>query len=355
MIGAGIAGLGCARHLAQKGKRVVLLEQNEPGSAASGVNAGTLAYQNKREPLLAFYREALEEWARLRHTLGEIGHGQPGGLHVASATERAELERVSLARAAIGEPVEWLEGRKLRTRAPWLGPEVDAATYCGRDGYANPQLACLALAAECRRAGVTVVSRARVRGAALRNRRHALDTSAGDFEAEAAVIAAGPWSAGVASLFGRELGVGSSLIVLSVTEPAPSFIDAVVTHVSGRLTLKRLANDSVLIGGGWPGKGRFEPYEPGIDAASLQHNLRYAAAIVPALAEMRLVRAWAGFESVTRDGLPILAALGGEPMLVACVPTAAGLTAGPLMGRLAGELVLGKALPEYARPFARGS
>ena len=179
-----------------------------------------------------------------------------------------------------------------------------------------------------------------------------------------AVIGAGPWSAGVASLFGHELGVGSSLIVLSVTEPTPSPIDAVVTHVSGRLTLKRLANATVLIGGGWPGKGPFEPYEPGIDATSLQHNLRYAAAIVPALAEMRLVRAWAGFESVTEDGLPILAALGGlpilaalggEPILVACVPTAAGLTAGPLMGRLAGELVLGEALPEYARPFARAS
>ena len=80
VVGGGLAGLATAWRLAQSGRRTVLLERLVPAGAASSANAGTLAIQNKRPPLLPFFRDALAEWARVAEELGaEIGYGKPGG------------------------------------------------------------------------------------------------------------------------------------------------------------------------------------------------------------------------------------------------------------------------------------
>ncbi len=179
-----------------------------------------------------------------------------------------------------------------------------------------------------------------------------LTTPAGDIEAAGVAIAAGPWSARVATLFGHALPVRPSLIVLSVTAPAPSVMDALITHVTGRLTMKQFANGSVLVGGGWPGRGQIEPYAPGVDSLVIQHNLAFAVAVVPALVRLTLLRSWGGFEAESADGLPLLGRLSDDPPLVLCLPTAAGWTAGPLMGRLAAALMEGEGLPDWARPMA---
>ncbi|MBM3542623.1 MAG: FAD-binding oxidoreductase, partial [Alphaproteobacteria bacterium] len=203
-----------------------------------------------------------------------------------------------------------------------------------------------------RRAGAEVLPHTPVTAARRGGAGYALTTPAGDIETAAVAIAAGPWSAHVAALFGHVLVVRPSLIVLSVTAPAPPVMDALVTHVTGRLTMKQFANGSVLIGGGWPGRGQLEPYAPDVDGLVVQHNLAYAAGVVPALARLALLRSWGGFEAETADGLPLLGHLSDDPPLVLCLPTAAGWTAGPLMGRLAAAMVSGDALPEWARPMA---
>src|SRR5215468_9302096 len=73
VIGAGVQGLTTALYLAREGRDVLVLERGDPWREASGVNAGSLAIQNKRLPLVAVARAALEQWATWQRELGDIG------------------------------------------------------------------------------------------------------------------------------------------------------------------------------------------------------------------------------------------------------------------------------------------
>lgn len=354
VVGGGLAGLATAWRLAQTGQRTVLLERRVPAGAASSANAGTLAIQNKRPPLLPFFRDALAEWARVAEELGtEIGYGKPGGFHIARSAEDAErLRKNHEIHGVLGLAGEWLDAKTARAEAPWLGGGIVAATCSPMDAYADPLRAGSAMAGAAQASGAAILNGTELRAAARDGSGWRLETSMGALRAGAVAIAAGPWTGRIAALFGANLPVHPSLIMLSVTEPAPRFMDRIVTHVAGNLTVKQVKNGSCLIGGGWPGAGDFDAERPGIDPLMLRHNLRLAADVVPGLANLRLARSWANFEAQTPDGLPICGAVPGLDGLFVVLPTAGGWTAAPLMGRLMARLIAAGETPATLAPAA---
>jgi glycine/D-amino acid oxidase-like deaminating enzyme len=77
VIGGGVSGLCAALYLARGGAEVVLLEAGMIAGQGSSANAGTLALQNKRPPMLPFFIEGVEEWRRLAESLElDIGYGR---------------------------------------------------------------------------------------------------------------------------------------------------------------------------------------------------------------------------------------------------------------------------------------
>jgi sarcosine oxidase subunit beta len=65
------------------------------------------------------------------------------------------------AAAEHGLALELLGKDALRSRAPWLGPEVVGASLCAEDGQANPRLVGPAFARLARRLGADVREHAR--------------------------------------------------------------------------------------------------------------------------------------------------------------------------------------------------
>nr|MBA3347652.1 FAD-binding oxidoreductase [Actinomycetota bacterium] len=119
-----------------------------------------------------------------------------------------------------------------------------------------------------------------------------------------------------------------------------------------RLTLKQAVAGSVLIGGGWPSEADPETGRPGVSLDSLAANLRLARHVVPALAQVRLLRIWTGSCNGTPDHRPILGELEGVPgFFVAAFPFL-GFTAAPLMGKLVADLSRGRSVPYDLGPFA---
>ena len=354
VLGAGVAGLSTALGLAEGGCSVLVVDQGDAFRGGSGVNAGTLALQNKISELIVFYQAALAEWRRLGDTVGgEFGYVGRGGLRVAESEEDAEtLGREVARQKELGIETEWLEGNRLRHHASWLGPSIACATYCAGDGFASPLLVGRALVEAARRAGVAIATNRAFLGHRATDGGYRLETSAGPIECGDVVIAAGPWSGRVGEKFGVTIPVECHVNMLSVTRRMAQFMDnQVVTHIAGRLTLKQYPNGSCLLGGGWRGRGGIETGRKDLHPGRLVQNLRLHTQVVPHLRDVAILRSWAGFEAETPDHWPIAGGFSDYPHLFAAIPAKAGFTAGALVGRLTAERVLSGATPPLARPM----
>jgi glycine/D-amino acid oxidase-like deaminating enzyme len=138
IVGAGIAGLSTALHLAERGVRAVVLDANAPGWGASGRNGGHVNPGLKEAPSIVLAHFGTEAGSRLldfaygapdttfdlirRHQI-QCEARQGGTLRVArTQAHAAGVRRAAAECAARGMPVQLLEG-------------PDAAAATGGEGY----------------------------------------------------------------------------------------------------------------------------------------------------------------------------------------------------------------------------
>jgi glycine/D-amino acid oxidase-like deaminating enzyme len=356
IIGGGIAGVSLADHLARAGVDVVLLERGELNREASGTNAGSMHLQiaihqfikglddpGEAERLQEETRLATEAAGLWRAYDAELGldFHVTGGLMVAETEEQLQLLRDKQPlEAAAGLETHVLEGPELRGFAPYLSERVIGATYCPAEGHVNPLIAVERLA---RRSGAEIVTRADVLKIEPGFKVH---TTAGVFEAERVVNAAGAWATRFQTLPMRALGLH-----VNVTEPRARLLEPMIQHIGRRLTLKQAYNGTFIIGGGWP--SREAPGRWATTWASTAGNAAVAVDVVPALRDVRLLRTWSGVIAWTDDVSPLL----GEseiPGLYTIVVGSSGYTLSPLFARMLADLIVsGSPLPPEYSPERR--
>ena len=319
MVGAGYTGLAAARHIADAGQSVLVLERDRPAGAASGRNGGMAHAGVKHdaatlldepggrrqwdESVTAF--EALEKmvadeevpcaWQRCGH-VELAGHQR----------HRAALQRAARVQQELGEDTRYADGEE-------LAGEIGSTSFTGglvvaRSAALNPY----ALA-------VHLLQRARQVGAEVRNGIEvqrvdrglpgttAVRTTAGDVRAGAVVLATGAETAAAPSLSPwlarRILAVGSYIVA---TEPIAADVARSVSP-KGRvffdtrnfLNYWRLspAGDRIVFGG----RTSFAPTT--VDRAA-QHLQQAMVRFHPQLAGVRVDRAWGGLVDLSLERAP---------------------------------------------------
>jgi glycine/D-amino acid oxidase-like deaminating enzyme len=114
-----------------------------------------------------------------------------------------------------------------------------------------------------------------------------------------------------------------------------------VQHADRPLTLKQLGSGQVVIGGGWPASLGKPGGIPVVKLASIIGNVTLAQHIVPQMAELRIIRTWAGLNTFV-DGCGILGKIDAVPGLFFAIPGSAGYTLGPLSARLVADCMLSR-------------
>jgi glycine/D-amino acid oxidase-like deaminating enzyme len=207
VVGGGIVGTLLAYFLANAGREVLLVEEFDLGTLASGSNAGSLHAQIPHEPfvlegegwargfapVIPLMVESIGLWQELARQFDvdlEILLG--GGLLVAEtqAQMRDVKRKVALERAH-GLHVELLDARELQAIAPYLSDRMIGGAFCPQEGKINPLLAMPAIARAAEAAGVTLWRHTRLEGLKTEAHGFMAATSRGEIAARRVVNCAG--------------------------------------------------------------------------------------------------------------------------------------------------------------------
>ena len=344
VIGAGIVGASIAWRIARRGARVTVIDKGEPGSGASShsfawVNAGAkepIGYHNLN-------RRSLEMWPRFADALGEDVGLRWGG-KVAWETE-PEAAAALTARVrqlqSWGYPSRLVSKAELEELEPALniGP-VAAAEYNENEGQVEPQLvvdACVRRLAELEAGiltGVTVVGLAQSGDGTVR----AVQTTSGDIEVDAVVLAAGTDTTGLAALAGVNVPQAESPGVVMRTTPMPPLLRNVPVVYAppleeGRreIHLRQCPDGRLMIG-----EGDQESLAEDDSQAHAEELLARACHYLPSLAGAQAIPVPVGWRPMPLDGYPVMGFAPEAPNLYVAL-THSGVTLAPALSQLAAQ------------------
>jgi glycine/D-amino acid oxidase-like deaminating enzyme len=330
--GGGVIGTAIAFWLARRGAAPVVVESTGIACAASGKSGGFLALDwCDGTPLAALARRSFALHAALPDELG----GDWGYRRLATFGGFAHgLGRAGAGRGAVGWLSDAVSGCQ-RLGSPETTAQIHPARFT----------AALMRAAEDRGAALRI---GRVTGLLRQGERVAgvAVEGADDIEADAVVLALGPWSA----LAARWLGMpavhglkGHSVVLEAPLPPEAVFLEHQVAagdlqspelfpRPDGTVYACALSSGSPLPD---------DPAEVVPDAGAIERLTAICARLSPALAGAPVLAAQACFRPVTRDGLPLIGAVPGAPgAYVATGHSVWGMLNAPATGEAMAELLL---------------
>ncbi|MBI1874841.1 MAG: FAD-binding oxidoreductase [Acidobacteria bacterium] len=370
IIGGGCMGASTAYHLTRRGVTNLILVEREAqlGAGSTGRNAGGVRHQFSSEANITLSIESIGVLERFRDEVGyDIDFHQDGYLFLLSRPEHVAIFRrnVELQRR-LGIAVDWLDPAGAASLAPGLGVDgVTAATFCARDGIADPNGVTMGFARAAQSAGVRVQRETEVTGVRVAaDRIAAVETTRGVIETRLVVNAAGPH----ASLIGRmvELDVPVAPYrrhIFIAQSPAPGLWerrDAALVPSSRIMVIDFETTFYFHREGAGVLFGMSDPDEPsGFDTTVrwdfLDEVTRVAIRRLPALADAAISHAWAGLYEMTPDAMPIIGPVDQlRGFYVIAGFSGHGFQHSPAAGRILADLIVGRDPGLDVRPFRFG-
>jgi glycine/D-amino acid oxidase-like deaminating enzyme len=366
IIGAGIIGISTALYLSREGVEVTLVERGLANGQASGGNAGSLHLQ-----LLSFdftgdagdttlpaavtlplQKLGIDAWQELAKEL-QVDYELKisGGIMLADNLGGLDfLKKKASLEKHFGVEVDILSANETRNLLPAVATHIAGAAFCSQEGKVNPLLATPALLNEALRGGAVLKERCTVAGIEYSRRKYRVATDQGVIRCNKVVNAAGGWSGRVSGMLADALPIRFAPQQMHVTQAVEPFLPYLLSLAQRHLTTKQTANGNLLIGGGWPAG-----FDAGSELAiamrdSIEGDLWVAQRVIPQLGGLQMIRSW-GAMGVMIDGAPIIGEHPGQPGFFDVV-AANGYTMGPILGRIAAELVRTGRSPVDIAPFS---
>jgi gamma-glutamylputrescine oxidase len=317
VVGAGIAGLSTALHLAARGYQVSVLEQQRVGWGASGRNggqvlAGVAASQAKLRALLGasdaalIWQVSVEGVALTRELIRrhQIDCDWVSG-HMSVAIKPRQVRELKATQAELaalgGAPTRWLEAEDLRAVLP--STRYRAGLFDSDTGHMHPLRYTLGLAQAAREAGVSLYERSRALDFATGPEGVRVRTSSGEVLCAQLLLAGNAWLGRTAPPLARKIiGIGTHIVATEVLgeERATALIrnNAAVYDLNWVVDYFRRSSDHRLLFGG-------RVSYSGVTLADLTQATRARMlGVFPQLADTRIEYSWGGLVDITMNRAP---------------------------------------------------
>jgi sarcosine oxidase subunit beta len=359
IIGGGFMGTASAFFLRQRGHSVTLLERDQVGQYASGVNFGNVRRQGRFLGQLDLANRSRALWQRLPELIGEDLEFIPSG-HMRVCYDEAqiaELDAYAAAPEARELDLEVLAGQALHARFPFLGPQVKGGSYAPHDGHANPRLAAPAFARAAVRAGARVEERTEVADVRKVAGEFRVRTTDGrEFSAAHLLITAGAWAARLSEQFGEPVPLDTHGPQMAVTEPVPYALPTVIgvyTRIPEEMIyFRQIPRGNIIIGGGYRSRPDMLTRRVGVEPRSVINQVEQMRRLLPGAVNLNIIRVWSGIESYTPDSLPVIGASGQvDGLFYAFGFCGHGFQLGPGVGDVMAELISTGQTRTHIQPF----
>jgi len=338
IIGGGLLGTATAYYAAKAGLKVVVLEARDlaagaSGAAFGGVSVGIYSYSSTRVPppyvsiskaSLSLYHQCQEE---LGAPLDFDANGSLDPFYDEQGLARGRERAAGLVEC--GVPCQVVMREDLRELEPALSDAVAGATHCPIDGHVTPMAMVCALAKGARSHGAEIRTSTPVEAILVeRGRAVGVRTAVETISAGWVVNTAGLGATGLAATANVAVPVDYSRGQMFVSERIPPLLRTYVHNI-------KQTHAGTIVFGATRESG---VTDVGTTVAGTKEILAWAVRLLPALAQVRLVRSWAGIRPVPPDGYPIIGPVEGVERLLISVMHR-GVTLAPVIGEIMTELI----------------
>ncbi len=322
IIGGGLVGSAVAFGAAERGARVIVVDEGDRAFRAARGNAGLVWYQGKGRGMRRYQEwtlEATRAWpefaAKLKKLTGiDVDYRKPGGLTFCISDAEYESRR-DLIEAIRGEAASadydcrMLDRTAIDKLLPGmkLGDSVVGASYSEHDGHLNPLALLRALHAGIKKFGGQYYPGHPVIDIRRHGDRFVAQTGNGSFAAPKLVIAAGNGTGQLAKMVGMQIPVRPEKGEILVTERVRSSLPLPCNRI------RQTAEGSFLLGASQEDTG----FDVQTNTRVIRDMADRARKVFPVLGKLKIIRSWAALRVKTPDSMPIYEASESTPKVFA--------------------------------------
>jgi len=359
IIGAGVHGLSVAYHLAKNGiTDVAVLDRTYLGGGNSGRNTQIIRANQRTPENVAFYDQALRGWEQLSQEVNFNMLIDQFGLTTLGHNEFS-LERLRLraeVNKALGVESMMIGKERIRELFPFLDLSdkprfpIIGALYHPRGGVVRHDAVVWGYSSAADRLGVEIHPHTKVEAVRVKDGRVAGVSAQGqEVACDFVVNATAGWCSTIAEMVGLRLPIISVPLQACVTEPLKPIMDGVI--MSGDLAAYFYQTDR----GEFVMGAEIDPYTSYSYRTTLPTLEVMASAVVeiaPCLANVSIIRSWAGVCDITPDFSPIMCESPEvKGFVLDCGWGTYGFKTAPAAGYNIAELIRTGATPEMIKPF----
>lgn len=352
-------GLSVAYYLAKKGVTdVAVLDKTYIGGGNSGRNTEIVRANYRNKESVVFYHEALTLYKSLAQELNyNIMHDQIG--HITLAFSDTSLDVLKLrveTNRTLGVDSRLIGRDEVKRLVPLLRLDgsrysVQGALYHPPGGTVRHDAIVWGLAHAASEMGVEV--HPHTEATAIRVEDHSMaGVSAGGHEIRCKYVvnSTAGWCSTVANMVGIRLPVVTVPLQACVSEPLKPFMNSVVTGSDFDVYFFQSDRGELVTG------AEIDPYSSYSQTATLpglELIMTYTVELLPALANVNVMRQWAGICDMTPDFSPIL---GEDSEIKGFIHDVGwgtyGFKTAPASGKEIAETIVTGETPDIIKPFS---